>query len=56
VTQVVEQVYCFHPAGEAAVRARVQTAPETRTAVWCDMVKLELWNGARSAQEKKVLR
>ena len=49
-------IHCFRPEGDETVRARVQTALETGVAVWCDMVKLELWNGARGAQEKNVLR
>lgn len=49
-------IHCFRPEGDASLRKRVQTALETGEAVWCDMVKLELWNGARGVQEKKVLR
>ena len=49
-------IHCFRPEGDVAVRARVQAALGAGEAVWCDMVKLELWNGARGDKEKRVLR
>ncbi len=49
-------IHCFRPEGDTPIRERVQTALETGEAVWCDMVKLELWNGARGDKEKRVLR
>jgi len=49
-------IHCFRPEGNVLIRERVQTALETGEAVWCDMVKLELWNGARGDREKRVLR
>ncbi|MEI7900825.1 MAG: PIN domain-containing protein [bacterium] len=49
-------IHCFRPEGDVSIRDHVQTALETGEAVWCDMVKLELWNGARGDKEKRVLR
>ena len=49
-------IHSFRPDGDAAVRKSVQIALETGEAAWCDMVKLELWNGARGDKEKRVLR
>lgn len=48
-------IHCFRPEGNLEVRSKVQIALDTGDAAWCEMVKLELWNGARGAQEKKVL-
>lgn len=42
--------------GSKPVRARVDAALQAGDAAWCAMVRLELWNGAGGAQEKKVLR
>lgn len=42
--------------GDTHTRARVSATLEAGTARWCAMVRLELWNGARGAHEKKVLR
>ena len=42
--------------GDPAVRVRVETALSTGQACWCPMVQLELWNGARGQQERRVLR
>ena len=42
--------------GNADVRSRVETLLEAGTACWCPMVRLELWNGARSNRDKKALR
>ena len=41
--------------GDAAVRARVHALLIEGQAVWCDMVLLELWNGAMGEYEKKRL-
>ena len=49
-------IHSFRPDGDAAVRKGVQIALESGEATWCDMVKLELWNGARGDKEKRVLR
>ncbi len=42
--------------GDPAVRVRVETALSTGQACWCPLVQLELWNGARGQQERRVLR
>ena len=42
--------------GDAVIRARVQSLLDTGEAAWCDVIRLELWNGAGGDQEKKVLR
>ena len=42
--------------GDADVRERVvQLVTETEGA-WCDIVRLELWNGARSRDDRNTLR
>jgi hypothetical protein len=41
--------------GNPAVRARVVAALRDGTACWCDMVRLELWNGVRGAAERRQL-
>ena len=41
--------------GDAAVRARVQALMRTGEAAWCDLVRLELWNGLRGAAERKQM-
>lgn len=46
----------LRPDGEPAARARVERALQTGEACWCAMIRLELWNGAGGAREKKVLR
>jgi predicted nucleic acid-binding protein len=42
--------------GDKVVRERVETLLQAGTACWCPMVRLELWNGARGDQDKKILR
>ena len=42
--------------GDSAIRAKVQSLLQTSEAAWCDMVRLELWNGATSEWDKKLLR
>lgn len=49
-------IHLLRPRGDAAVRARVVAALQAGNACWCAQVRLELWNGAGGAQEKKVLR
>lgn len=41
--------------GDALVRERVEALLLSGEAAWCPLVRLELWNGARGAAEKKVL-
>lgn len=49
-------IHLLRPHGDKVVRARVEAILQAGDAAWCPMVRLELWNGAGSAQEKKVLR
>jgi hypothetical protein len=42
--------------GDPTVRARVSALTADDRAVLCDLVRLELWNGARSAGEHRLLR
>jgi len=41
--------------GDDAVRREVRAALEEGTAVFCDLVRLELWNAARGTWERKYL-
>lgn len=41
--------------GDEAVRREVRVAIEDGVAVFCDLVLLELWNGARGQRERKYL-
>jgi predicted nucleic acid-binding protein len=42
--------------GDTAVREAVYHATAEGEAVLCDIVRLELWNGARGDAERKILR
>jgi predicted nucleic acid-binding protein len=42
--------------GDAEVRSAVRSATTDGRAVLCDMVLVELWNGAHGAKEQRVLR
>jgi predicted nucleic acid-binding protein len=48
-------VHALRPAGDPAVTGRVRALLESGEAAWCPMVRLELWNGARGARERRVL-
>lgn len=41
--------------GDATVRARVLAVLTSGEAAWCDLVRLELWNGLRGAAERKQM-
>ena len=41
--------------GDATVRRQVELLLASGDAAWCPLVRLELWNGARSAGERAVL-
>ena len=41
--------------GDPEVRNNVETALANGEACWCQMVQLELWNGARGGHERNVL-
>lgn len=42
--------------GDAAVRTRVGALTAEDRVVLCDQVRLELWNGARGAADRRLLR
>lgn len=42
--------------GDPEIRASVRAATAEGRAVLCDLVLLELWNGARGASEQRILR
>jgi predicted nucleic acid-binding protein len=42
--------------GDPAVRARISALTADDGVVLCDQVRLELWNGARSAADHRLLR
>lgn len=42
--------------GDGSVRQRVRALLSGGEAAWCDLVRLELWNGAAGEPEKKALR
>lgn len=42
--------------GDAAVRARVEELLDKRVAAWCEVVRLELWKGASSEEDRDKLR
>jgi predicted nucleic acid-binding protein len=49
-------IHFLRPDGDAAVRARVEAALRAGAALWCPLVRLELWNGAGGERERKVVR
>ena len=48
-------IEALRESGKAEVRKRVEGLLAAGNAAWCDPVRLELWNGARGQQERKVL-
>ena len=49
-------IEAFRKSGDPKVRERVRLLLLKGEAAWCDMVRLELWNGAAGASEKRSLR
>lgn len=41
--------------GDASVRDRVQGLIDAGRAAWCEVIRLELWKGAASEYDRKVL-
>jgi predicted nucleic acid-binding protein len=41
--------------GDPEIKARVVTLVREGTAAWCDIVRVELWNGLRGAAERKQM-
>lgn len=48
-------IEALRPEGDETIRRRVRAVVEDGTAVFCDMVRLELWNGAEGEQEQSYL-
>lgn len=49
-------IEALRPDGDEIVRRKVHAALDEGTAVFCDLVLLELWNGARGDREASYLR
>jgi predicted nucleic acid-binding protein len=49
-------VQAMRPNGDGATKARVADLLERGVAAWCNMVRVELWNGIGDSREKKQLR
>ena len=48
-------IHALRRDGDPAIKARVGALLRDGSAAWCDMVRLELWNGLRGAAEKKQM-
>ena len=48
-------IEALRPEGDEAVRQEVRSLLEDGAAVFCDLVRLELWNGARGPRERQYL-
>lgn len=48
-------IHFLRPQGDKEVRSRVEITLFNGEACWCQLVRLELWNGARGQKEKQVL-
>lgn len=48
-------IHFLRPQGDKEVRSRVEIILFNGEACWCQLVRLELWNGARGQKEKQVL-
>lgn len=49
-------VHQMRPKGDPFVRARVEALLRTGDAVWCPMVRLEIWAGVGNEKERRTLR
>jgi predicted nucleic acid-binding protein len=49
-------IEAMRPAGRPDARRRVDELLAIDKAVWCDVVRLELWHGARGEKEHRQLR
>ena len=49
-------VHALRRKGDPVVRDRVSQLLADNQALWCDVVRLELWQGARDGGERKFLR
>lgn len=48
-------IEALRPEGDETVRREVRSLLEDGAAVFCDLVLLELWNGARGSRERQYL-
>ena len=48
-------IHMLRTDGDKAIRERVESLLQAGVACWCPMIRLELWNGARGARDKKAL-
>lgn len=48
-------IEALRTSGRKEIRERVRDLLINGLAVWCDMVSVELWNGARGSREKRKL-
>jgi predicted nucleic acid-binding protein len=48
-------IEALRKSGDEAVRERVRLLLVNGTAAWCDMIRLELWNGASGHAETEML-
>jgi len=49
-------IEALRKSGDPKVRERIRILLESGEAAWCDLVRLEMWNGAAGEAEKKTLR
>lgn len=49
-------IEAMRASGDEAIRLRVERLMLDARAVFCDLVRLELWNGARGERERRWLR
>jgi predicted nucleic acid-binding protein len=49
-------VHALRESGDQQVRRRVARLVSAGEAVWCNAIRLELWNGARGSSEKRRLK
>ena len=48
-------IEAFRTSGDPIVRQRVENLMLEGKAAWCEMIALELWNGAKGDAERKML-
>ena len=49
-------IHYFRARGDAVVRDRVIRLLQQGEAAWCPLIRLELWNGAGSEEDRRALR
>lgn len=48
-------IEALRKSGNPTIRQNVRESLLDGSATWCDMIRLELWNGAQGSQEKAML-